>query len=204
MAEGPIFGVIAAGRALQTDCVRVSETEFLFELPQASTINHIAVFLTGAIPLPAEIVYARWPQLDGGVGHGDWHFLGGLSANKPSAMFRFGQVNHQSAAAGHSMFAAGNATAGSVLLGIHVGPIAELEQKVAELDTAPKKESTMSQFTTKMLTNLVNHVQSYAVAMPNPQMPSQSVEVVPLRVVQDWFNRFQQRLRLNPDFWKYC
>uniref|UniRef100_A0A1I7Y9I6 DUF775 domain-containing protein n=1 Tax=Steinernema glaseri TaxID=37863 RepID=A0A1I7Y9I6_9BILA len=207
MSEGPVFGVIAAGRAVQTDCTRVSATEFLFELPEASSINHIVVFLTGAVPLPIELgasVYARWPQLDGGDGHGDWHFLGGLTNSKPSAMFRFGQVNHQGASVGNSMFISGSATAGSVLIGIQIISIADLERTVSDLDTAPRKESTMSQFTSKMLTNLFNHMQSYAVNMPNPNTPSTSVEVVPIRVVEEWFNKFQQRLKLNPEFWRYC
>ncbi|KAK0398226.1 hypothetical protein QR680_002484 [Steinernema hermaphroditum] len=191
MSEGPVFGVIAAGRAVETNCTRVSDTEFLFELPQASTINHIVIFLTGAVSLPNEYgasVYARWPQMDGGDGHGDWHFLGALTNNKPSAMFRFGQVNHQSASAGKSMFVSGSASAGSVLLGIQITPVAELQQK----------------FTTKMLTNLFNHMQSHVVPMVNPQAPTQSVEVVPIRVVEEWFNKFQHRLKMNPDFWKYC
>ncbi|KAK0398227.1 hypothetical protein QR680_002484 [Steinernema hermaphroditum] len=159
MSEGPVFGVIAAGRAVETNCTRVSDTEFLFELPQASTINHIVIFLTGAVSLPNEYgasVYARWPQMDGGDGHGDWHFLGALTNNKPSAMFRFGQCFGWKCPARNTNYAGGRTTA-------------EVHNQDADKSA-----------------------------------PTQSVEVVPIRVVEEWFNKFQHRLKMNPDFWKYC
>lgn len=42
-----MFGCCIAGRLLQTNLQQVDETHALFELPQASTINHVCVFLLG-------------------------------------------------------------------------------------------------------------------------------------------------------------
>ena len=42
-----MFGCVVAGRLLQTNLQQVDETHALFELPNASTINHISVFLLG-------------------------------------------------------------------------------------------------------------------------------------------------------------
>ena len=42
-----MFGCCVAGRLLQTNLQQVDETHALFELPAASTINHVCVFLLG-------------------------------------------------------------------------------------------------------------------------------------------------------------
>jgi hypothetical protein len=42
-----MFGCCVAGRLLQTNLVQVDETHASFELPNASSINHVCVFLLG-------------------------------------------------------------------------------------------------------------------------------------------------------------
>lgn len=42
-----MFGCVVAGRPLQTNLREVDETHALFELPSASSINHVSVFLLG-------------------------------------------------------------------------------------------------------------------------------------------------------------
>lgn len=37
---------------VQTDMTVVSETKFVTEIPNADDINHIVIFMTGAIPFP--------------------------------------------------------------------------------------------------------------------------------------------------------
>ncbi|EIW80006.1 DUF775-domain-containing protein, partial [Coniophora puteana RWD-64-598 SS2] len=59
-----MFGCCVAGRLLQTDLQQVDETHALFELPAASTINHISVFLLGTVPFPdgyGATVHFFWP-----------------------------------------------------------------------------------------------------------------------------------------------
>lgn len=43
-----MFGCCVAGRLLQTNIIQVDETHAYFELPNASTINHVCVFLLGS------------------------------------------------------------------------------------------------------------------------------------------------------------
>ncbi|KAL2916615.1 hypothetical protein HK105_203727 [Polyrhizophydium stewartii] len=62
--------------------------QFLFELSDPATINHLVVFLTGT-PFPqgyAATVYFLWPS----PGNATWTLLGHLSNEKPSAIFRLG------------------------------------------------------------------------------------------------------------------
>ncbi|CAI9722707.1 Hypothetical predicted protein [Octopus vulgaris] len=47
-----MFGVIVAGRFVQTNCEQVTENQFLFNILESENINHIVVFLTGQIPFP--------------------------------------------------------------------------------------------------------------------------------------------------------
>jgi hypothetical protein len=42
-----MFGCCVAGRLLQTNLQQVDDTHALFELPAASTINHVCIFLLG-------------------------------------------------------------------------------------------------------------------------------------------------------------
>lgn len=42
-----MFGCVVAGRLLQTNLQHIDETHAIFEVPSASTINHICVFLLG-------------------------------------------------------------------------------------------------------------------------------------------------------------
>jgi hypothetical protein len=78
-----MFAVIVAGRPVQTNFQQVDATKYAIVLDNAATINHITVFLYGD-PLPPAYgagVYLLWPNKD-------WAFLGWLSNDKPSAIFR--------------------------------------------------------------------------------------------------------------------
>jgi hypothetical protein len=43
-----MFGCVVAGRIIQTNLQQVDDTHAYFELPNASSINHICVFLLGS------------------------------------------------------------------------------------------------------------------------------------------------------------
>nr|CDQ00997.1 Bm4011, isoform c [Brugia malayi] len=49
-----VFGVIVAGRPIQTDFVQMSRTEFVIEVADSGSVNHVVVFLTGVAPFPAD------------------------------------------------------------------------------------------------------------------------------------------------------
>lgn len=83
------------------------------------------------------------------------------------------------------------------LLGISVEPLGQLEQQVQPSDVTPSTVASNVEFVSKMLNNFVNYVTSFV-----QNVPGTTEQIVPLSIVQTWFNNFQRRLSENPNFWK--
>lgn len=84
-----MFGCIVAGRLVQTNLRQVDSTKWVFDLPEAHSINHIVVFLTGETPFPpgfAATVHFHWPSTYN-LGAASWQCLGMLSNEKVKLCF---------------------------------------------------------------------------------------------------------------------
>ncbi|XP_059173031.1 protein OPI10 homolog [Physella acuta] len=197
-----MFGIIVSGRLVQTDFHPVSETQFLFNIPEADNINHVVIFMTGQTPFPDGIgaaVYFSWPRPEGPV----WTLLGHISNQKPSAIYKisslktpdnddnqihFGDMSHQQSHLAQ--------------IGISVEPLDQLAQQVpASQVNASTSASTFMEFATKMLENFFNFSSSFAVTQ-SQMTPNLSETYVPLSTLKNWFENFQRRLQQNPYFWK--
>merc|ERR1719445_1809748 len=90
---GTMFGLIVSGRLVSTNWEQISPTNVVSEIVDADNVNHIVIFLTGAIPFPDDMggaVYFAWPQPGGG--EPVWQLLGSISNAKPSAIFRISRL----------------------------------------------------------------------------------------------------------------
>ncbi|KAI6189547.1 DUF775 domain-containing protein [Aphelenchoides bicaudatus] len=199
MTEQQIFGVIVAGRALQTNFIQASEREFVIELPQSDSINHLVVLLTGVQLFPDNIggsIYIQWP----GEGGANWHYLGFISNSKPSAIFKIAQLASHKSEQPDSLFQSSSVVAiGNVMLGIIAEPLNDIASKTPAV-TAASNQSTVSQFAQKMTSNLVDYLSSYIVNIPDPS--GRVTEFIPVKAVQSWYQNFERRLQTNPNFWK--
>ncbi|CAJ0928534.1 unnamed protein product, partial [Mesorhabditis belari] len=198
-----VFGVVVGGRMLQTDFVQAGEREFMIEIPDADSINHVVIFLTGVQPFPdgtAGAVYMRWPLPSGN--ESNWHFLGYISNEKPSSIFKVAKL-HRADAQHTGIFGSSfSASAhGTAQLGIQLDVLSEIQSRVPDGVTEPTTQSTLAEFANKMLQNLVNHAQSFTVRLPRPDGLGTN-EYIPLNALQDWFNTFSRRFQQNPYFWK--
>uniref|UniRef100_A0A1I7VVV4 DUF775 domain-containing protein n=1 Tax=Loa loa TaxID=7209 RepID=A0A1I7VVV4_LOALO len=182
-----VFGVIVAGCPIQTDFVQVSGTEFVIEVAGSGSVNHVVVFLTGVAPFPTDTggtVYIRWPKIGTET---NWHYLGYIANDKPSAIFRVAQLHKMDAVHGGlfiSNLPTNGNTAGNAQIGISVEPLAVVTSKIPAEGTTTSQQSSFMQFAEKMLQNFINHLQSFAVRLPRSENPGESTDFIPASAVQ--------------------
>jgi protein Hikeshi len=223
----------------------VNDAQFVIPVSNIDQANHLVVFMTGQVPFPDGFagggkyyvmhivrlilvrnghlslsVYFSWPSAEAP----SWIYLGRISNNKPSAIFRLNHVKGERpdgrcstskstvdrllsdksskasgtpAASLFTSFEQNTSLASDALVGISVEPLTQLEQQVAPDDVTPSTLSSNVEFVSKMLNNFVNYVASFV-----QTVPGSSQQIVPLSIVQTWYNNFERRLAQNPNFWK--
>ncbi|XP_025410211.1 protein OPI10 homolog [Sipha flava] len=193
-----MFGLLVSGRLVRTDFERLEETKFMITINSAESVNYICVFLTGLLPFPegtVGAVYFSWPDEQAKP---NWQLLGILSNNKPSAIFKLSNLKQQfdSSCLPINAFSQFPSITVNAQIGISIEPAmnAELQAPITE---SSQNVSTFVEFTQKMVQNLYNYVSSYAVERGPTQTP-----MVPLLSVQKWYENFERKLNLNPNFWK--
>ena len=86
-------------------------------------------------------------------------------------------------------------------IGISIEPAAELIQKTPVGNTEVSTLSSYVEFTQKMLTNVFNYCASFALTQAQ-MSPQPNENFVPLSALKKWYETFQRRMTMNPNFWK--
>ncbi|KAI4521535.1 hypothetical protein EV122DRAFT_266228 [Schizophyllum commune] len=193
-----MFGCCVAGRPLQTNIQTIDDTHAIFELPHASSVNHVCVFLLGNVPFPdgyGATVHFFWP------GKG-FQLLGMLSNEKPSAIFRLRGTF--SSTTSHSISSAMSSPSPSpapenpmgadvvAVLGIAIEPLDAIQAQMATLNSTlskppPAMEPTL--IAEKVVKNLFNFVTGFANGMITPETP------VPFGIIMRWYDQFLGKVR---------
>jgi hypothetical protein len=142
-------------------------------------------------------VYFSWPDSNAPP---NWQFLGYISNNKPSAIFKISNLkrNHEFENSNLGIFGIGKISH-VAQVGISVEPLSILEQQAAL--TAANATNSFIEFAQKMITSFLNYVSSFSVTQA--QMTANPTEnFVPLSTIQGWYETFERRLQQNPNFWK--
>ncbi|VVC30870.1 Domain of unknown function DUF775 [Cinara cedri] len=198
-----MFGLLVSGRLVRTDFELLEETKFLITINSAESVNYICVFLTGLVPFPegtAGSVYFSWPDEQA---RPNWQLLGVLSNTKPSAIFKLSNLKQHfdTSKLPLNAFSQFPSITINAQIGISIEPLINAELQVTSLENTTHNLSTFVEFTQKMVQSLYNYVASYAVECgPRQNMPNMSM--VPLQSVQKWYENFERKLNLNPNFWK--
>jgi len=159
-----MFGVVAAGRLVDTSPVQTEPAKFVFRVDEVAAVNHLTVFMTGVEPFPAGLgaaVYLGWPV----GGELAWQLLGFLTNEKPSAIFRVSGTR-PSIATGPSPFGAmlaGTVAMGSEAgqIGISIEPLPELAQQTPHSAATALTVSDLTTFPRRVLESFFNFASSF-------------------------------------------
>lgn len=198
-----MFGILVAGRLIQTDFQQIGTKQFLVTIPDADNVNYVSVFMTGTIPFPegmAGLVYFSWPDPDAPP---QWQLLGYLSNDKPSCVFKISNLKKNFTVEPQSGLLQFNQQNIShfAQIGISVETVDLVQQQMSFVDRTASNQTLFTEFSQKMLQNFVNYVSSFAVTQAQ-MTPNPNETFVPLSVLQNWYQNFERRLALNPYFWQ--
>ncbi|KAH8879453.1 hypothetical protein GQ53DRAFT_789300 [Thozetella sp. PMI_491] len=195
MAAQPLFGLVPACLPVITVPTETpSPTSFLYALPSPAvsggkSFSHLTVFLLPGIVLPegtAAGIYLVTPGLAPGAAP-NFKFLGGIGPGKESAIFKLSSGEN-------------------VALGVSVEPADSVAQRIGELEAAKAgagaltagAQSRTGQPSTlvlaqRIIKNAFNFLSSFS-------GQAGQVEVVPLKAFEEWWRKFESKVRSDPGF----
>ncbi|KAI4864797.1 hypothetical protein F4820DRAFT_325149 [Hypoxylon rubiginosum] len=211
--QQPLFGLVPAGQPLITaPSSRPSATSFLYAIPHGPSpkpFAHLAVFLLPGAALPdgaaAAIYLALNPAaLASGAEPPSFQFLGGVGPGKESAVFKLS-----------SAAAASPSTAEGVVIGVAIEDAASVAERIqqmhAEGGAAAERAvvvhgqgqgqgQSSSQMSTQVLAQRIIQNAFNFLAGFSGTVGAGGVEVVPLKAFQDWWRKFENKVRNDPTF----
>nr|CAG4635715.1 EOG090X0D82 [Artemia franciscana] len=216
-----MFGVIAAGRLVETDFSQISEARFLKNIADVETVNHLVIFMTGSVPFPdgygglgnmlllhwfTYVTYFRKPR------YKDYSYAWILLTNstnsfqssefyidnlKPSAIFKLSKIKQGQQT---NVLAFGQqAFSHTAQIGISIEPLTSIQFQTPTSEAEPSSVLSFLEFGQKMVDSLFNYVASFCVNVPGR---SQQEMYVPMSALKNWYVNFERRLQQNPHFWK--
>ncbi|KAK3390870.1 hypothetical protein B0H63DRAFT_520078 [Podospora didyma] len=198
----PMFGLVAAGQPVIVTPTEIpTPTTFLYAVPPAakssSQFSHIVVFILPGIVLPegtAAAIYLVTPSSAPGQIEPNFKFLGGIGTGKESAIFKLG------------------ASPDTIVLGISVEPAESVVARMGEpsgssgvLVPASVYGQTTQQpgqggggpstlvLAQRIIKNAFNFLASFSGT-------AGQVEVVPLKAFEEWWRKFESKVRTDPGF----
>lgn len=194
----PPFGLVPAGQAVITEPTETpSPTSFLYAIPPsapgAKPFSHIVVFLLPGVALPPDTAAAIYLVTPGQSGP-ESKFLGGIGPGKESAIFNLGHGGASSS---------GSST--PVVIGVSVESAGSVSQRISERSAAPSTSSGSQQqalvvappttlvLAQRIIKNAFNFLAGFSGT-------AGQVEVVPLKAFEDWWRKFEGRIRSDPGF----
>lgn len=209
MAMPQPFGIVPAGRPCITTPTSVpSETQYLYTL-QSGIFKHIVVFILPGISLPpdtAAAVYLVYPQPNSSVP--EYKFLGGIGPGKESAIFKLDLEEKHSQASelglGISIESAQRVSSQIAALAAKssVPAITTSNHSASQALIRPQDEKARTVLLAqRIIQNAFNFLASFSGNVPVPGGQGiQGVEVVPLKAFEDWWKKFETRVRSDPAF----
>jgi hypothetical protein len=146
------------------------------------------VFLLPAVSLPPNTAAAIYlaTASDVSSGNPNFKFLGGIGPGKESAMFKVS-----------------NATADGLVIGVEVESEESVGQRLQELAANKSKSPSGAQQqqppTVVLAQRIIQNAFNFLASFSGTAGPG-GVEVVPLKAFQNWWEKFESRVRADPSF----
>jgi hypothetical protein len=127
-----------------------------------------------------------------------WIFLGKLCNEKPSSIFKIGNLKHDHNTLTETPFGFMQQVNShtTAMIGISVEPVQNIDALVPATSTATNGVDSYLNFAQKMLEHFYNYSASFAKDGGDGQ------QYVSLMTLQNWFESFKRRLEINPNFWR--
>ena len=193
----------------------LSPTQFAHTFPISPHFSHVVVFLLPGNELPVDVVGAIYIKLPG---TSEFKLLGAIGAEKQTAIFRVSGVD---ALAVHGenvpevdmdadeevgVTAVNGADVGIVTVGISIEPAATVAAQLETLKTAAVSAETPSTAlvrvkhppsTTVLARRIIKNAFNFLASFAGGEGGK---EVVPLKSFQEWWNKFERRIEVDPAF----
>lgn len=211
MAQAPPFGVILPPRPVITNPVTVSPTQYAFQLPSSPFFSHVVVFLVPGNPLPADTVAAVYIQFPGP--NSEFKLLGAIGNDKQTAIFRVNngiealglndEAGNEDEMTDTSNGAAADASQ-QITIGISIESAAIIQAQLAAQHTSSSALVVVNQrpssvptkvLAQRIIKNAFNFLASFA-----GQTTVGGEEMVPLRSLRGWWEKFERRIENDPGF----
>jgi len=206
--QQPLFGLVPAGQpVVTTPTESPSPTSFLYAIPASPTpgakpFSHLVVFLLPGVALPPDCAAAIYLVTPGRAG-GDsaaavsTRFLGGIGPGKESAIF--------------NVSGASSSSGSNVVIGVSLEPAESVAQRIQEKTSASSASTALVPASSgpgrpggggqpstlvlaqRIIKNAFNFLASFSGT-------AGQVEVVPLKAFEDWWRKFEGRVRSDPGF----
>ncbi|KAI1395351.1 hypothetical protein F4819DRAFT_196269 [Hypoxylon fuscum] len=199
----PLFGLVPAGQPLITvPTSQPSGTSFLYAIPHPvptpanpnpKPFAHLAVFLLPGIVLPDSTAAAIYVALNpaalaSGTEAPNFKFLGGVGPGKESAVFKLSSSSPPS-------------TADGIVIGIGVEDASSVATRMQQLHPdGGAAGSGAGQPSTQVLAQRIIQNAFNFLASFSGKVGAEGVEVVPLKAFQEWWRKFENKVRNDPTF----
>lgn len=194
----PLFGLVPAGLPVITQPTETpSQTSFIYSISTTpKSFSHVVIFLLPGVVVPSNTAAAIYlvtpPDRSQGQEVPNSKFLGGVGPGKESAIFK---LNDPSLSA---------SSGGQIILGISIEDAGSVASRITELQAAkstaaPGGSLALAQqpstlvLAQRIIKNAFNFLSSFS-------GQAGQVEVVPMKAFEDWWKKFEGRVRSDPGF----
>ncbi|KAG9251819.1 uncharacterized protein F5Z01DRAFT_638804 [Emericellopsis atlantica] len=182
----PLFGLIPTGHPLIAEPSSTpSPTSCLYALPTTKPFTHVTILLLPNVTLPPQTAAAIYVATASTVASGNpnFKFLGGIGPGKESAMFKVG----------------GGGEGDGLVIGIDVESEDEVGRRLQELAASKPNASGGQPPTVVLAQRIIQNAFNFLTSFSGTAGPG-GVEVVPLKAFEDWWKKFESRVRADPSF----